>query len=113
MRFARRNSAVRLLLVGQAFALVLFTLVVPIEVIYAKESLGTSDAGFGILLASWGAGIVIGSLVYLLIKQRSPLGLIVFSNRVARACWRTRTPAGAEPLALPCHSLDYRASSDP
>ena len=58
----------------------LFTLVVPIEVIYAKESLGTSDAGFGILLASWGAGIVVGSLVYLLVKQRSPLGLIVAST---------------------------------
>ncbi len=80
MRFARRNATVRLLLLGQAIALVLFTLVVPIEVIYAKESLGASDAGFGILLASWGAGIVVGSLVYLLVKQRSPLGLIVVST---------------------------------
>jgi MFS family permease len=80
MRFARRNATVRLLLVGQAIALVLFTLVIPIEVIYAKESLGTSDAGFGILLASWGAGIVVGSLVYLLVKQRSAFGLIVVST---------------------------------
>ncbi len=80
MRFARRNATVRLLLVGQAIALILFTLVVPIEVIYAKESLETSNAGFGILLASWGAGIVVGSLVYLLVKQRSPLGLIVVST---------------------------------
>ena len=80
MRFARQSSAVRLLLIGQAFALILFTLVVPIEVIYAKESLETSNAGFGVLLASWGAGIVIGSLVYLLVKQRSPLGLIVVST---------------------------------
>jgi MFS family permease len=80
MRFARRNVTVRLLLVGQAIALVLFTLVIPIEVIYAKESLGTSDAGFGILLASWGAGIVVGSLVYLLVKQRSSFTLIVVST---------------------------------
>jgi MFS family permease len=80
IRFARQNSVVRFLLVGQAVALVLFTLVIPIEVIYAKESLGTSDAGFGILLASWGAGIVVGSLVYLLVKQRSALGLIVVST---------------------------------
>ena len=80
MRFARRDAAVRLLLIGQAVALVLFTVVVPIEVIYAKESLGTSDAGFGILLASWGAGIVVGSLVYLLIKQRSAFVLIVAST---------------------------------
>ena len=80
MRFARRNPLVRLLLIGQAIALVLFTLVVPIEVIYAKESLGTTNAGFGILLASWGAGIVVGSLVYLLVKQRSALGLIILST---------------------------------
>ena len=80
MRFARRSPMVRLLLIGQAIALVLFTLVVPIEVIYAKESLGTSDAGFGILLASWGAGIVVGSLVFLLVKRRSPLGLIIVST---------------------------------
>jgi MFS family permease len=80
MSFARRNVTVRLLLIGQAIALVLFTLVIPIEVIYAKESLGTTDAGFGILIASWGAGIVVGSLVYLLVKQRSALGLIVIST---------------------------------
>ncbi len=80
MRFAGHNRTVRLLLIGQAAALILFTLVIPIEVIYAKESLGTSDAGFGILLASWGAGIVVGSLVYLLVKKSSPLRLIIGST---------------------------------
>jgi predicted MFS family arabinose efflux permease len=80
MRFARRHPVVRLLLAGQALALLLFTLVIPIEVIYAKESLGTTSAGFGILLASWGAGIVIGSLIYLIVKQRSALALILVST---------------------------------
>ena len=80
LSFVRRNRAIRLLLIGQAIALVLFTLVIPIEVIYAKESLGTTDAGFGVLLASWGAGIVVGSLVYLLVKARSALTLIVLST---------------------------------
>jgi hypothetical protein len=80
MRFARLSPSVRVLLVGQAIALVLFTLVVPIEVIYAKESLGTTDAGFGALLASWGAGIVIGSLVFLIVKRHSPLVLILAST---------------------------------
>jgi MFS family permease len=80
LRFVRRHRAIRLLLIGQAFALILFTLVIPIEVIYAKESLGTTDAGFGVLLASWGAGIVIGSLVYLLVRARSAMTLIVLST---------------------------------
>jgi predicted MFS family arabinose efflux permease len=80
LRFARTNAFVRLLLIGQAVALILFTLVIPIEVIYAKESLGTTSAGFGILLASWGAGIVVGSLIYLLVKRRSTIALIVVST---------------------------------
>jgi hypothetical protein len=100
MRFARRNALVRLLLVGQALALVLFTLVIPIEVIYAKESLGTSDAGFGILLASWGAGIVIGSLVYLLVKHRSSLGLIVVSTALIGIAYLGL--ATAETLLVAC-----------
>jgi MFS family permease len=80
LRFVRSHRPIRLLLAGQAVALVLFTLVIPIEVIYAKESLGTTDAGFGILIASWGAGIVVGSLIYLLVRARSPLALIVVST---------------------------------
>jgi MFS family permease len=80
LRFVRGHRPIRLLLAGQAVALVLFTLVIPIEVIYAKESLGTTDTGFGILIASWGAGIVVGSLVYLLVRSRSALALIVFST---------------------------------
>jgi predicted MFS family arabinose efflux permease len=100
MRFARHVPQVRLLLIGQALALVLFTLIVPIEVIYAKESLGTSDAGFGILLASWGAGIVIGSLVYLVVKQRSALGLIVISTALIGVAYLGM--ATAETLFVAC-----------
>ena len=100
MRFARRNATVRLLLAGQAIALMLFTLVIPIEVIYAKESLGTSDAGFGILLASWGAGIVVGSLIYLLVKQRSAFGLIVISTIAIGVAYLGM--ATAETLVVAC-----------
>jgi predicted MFS family arabinose efflux permease len=100
MRFARRDAAVRLLLIGQALALVMFTIIVPIEVIYAKESLGASDAGFGILLASWGAGIVVGSLVYLLVKQRSALALILISTALIGAAYLAM--ATAETLLVAC-----------
>jgi hypothetical protein len=100
MRFARGNPMVRLLLIGQALALILFTLVVPIEVIYAKESLDTTDAGFGILLASWGAGIVVGSLVYLLLKQRHALGLIIVSTALIGVAYLGL--AAAETLLIAC-----------
>ena len=45
----------------QALALVLFTLIVPIEVIYAKETLDAGDVGLGVLIAAWGGGMVLGS----------------------------------------------------
>ena len=67
-----RDPRVRLLLGGQALALVLFTLVVPIEVVYAKETLGAGDAGFGALLAAWGGGIVLGSSLFF-VARAAPL----------------------------------------
>jgi predicted MFS family arabinose efflux permease len=78
--FVRDNAGIRLLLVGQAVALVLFTLIVPIEVVYARETLRTDEAGFGLLLATWGTGIVLGSFVFIASTRRSPLALVVAST---------------------------------
>jgi MFS family permease len=94
LQFVRAHRSIRLLLAGQSVALVLFTMVIPIEVVYAKQSLGTTDAGFGILLASWGAGIVIGSLVYLVVKRRSPAGLIIVSTAAVGAAYLGMAAAG-------------------
>jgi predicted MFS family arabinose efflux permease len=100
MRFARGNPVIRILLAGEALALMLFTLIIPIEVIYAKESLGTSDAGYGILLASWGAGIVVGSLVYFRVKHRPAARLIVLSTAAIGVAYLGL--ASAETLLLAC-----------
>ena len=43
----------------------------PIEIVYAPETLETDDLGYGILLSSWGAGIVLGSLLFLVVRRRS------------------------------------------
>jgi MFS family permease len=100
LRFIRTHRPIRLLLGGQAVALVLFTLVIPIEVVYAKQSLGTTDAGFGVLLASWGIGIVIGSLIYLLVKARSATTLIILSTAAVGAGYLGMASAGT--LAVAC-----------
>ena len=60
LRYARTDRIARLLLGGEAIAIVFFTLIVPIEIVYARETLDTDEAGYGILLSSWGAGIVLG-----------------------------------------------------
>lgn len=49
---------------AQAVLLVLFTMIPPIEVVYAREELGTTAAGLGALLAAWGAGAVAGSALF-------------------------------------------------
>jgi predicted MFS family arabinose efflux permease len=97
---ARRSVQARVLLVGQSLALVCFTLVVPIEVIYAKESLGTTDAGFGILLAAWGAGILLGSLLFLGIKNRSGFALLLSSSAAVGLAYLGM--ASAQTLVVAC-----------
>jgi predicted MFS family arabinose efflux permease len=100
LAFARREPRVRLLLAGQSVALILFTLIIPIEVIYAKESLGTTSAGFGILLASWGAGIVAGSLVFVGVRDRPPSKLILLSTAAIGLAYLGM--AGAQSLFVAC-----------
>ena len=56
---------------GAAF--VFFTLVLPIEIVYAKETLDAGDSGYGALLSSWGVGMVVGSLVFVAVARRAPL----------------------------------------
>jgi predicted MFS family arabinose efflux permease len=84
LRYVRESRPVRLLLGGQSVALVLFTLIVPIEVVYADKTLQTDEAGFGLLLASWGAGVVLGSLLFVVIKRQSTR-LLVLSSTLAIA----------------------------
>src|SRR3954451_16607130 len=100
LRFARGHRLIRALLVGQSLALVCFTLIVPIEVIYAKESLGTTSAGFGVLLSAWGAGIVLGSLLFLGLKSRSGFGLIVVASAAVGVAYLGMSAANS--LLLAC-----------
>jgi MFS family permease len=75
--YIRGQAVLRRLLTAQGMAFVFFATVLPIEVIYAKETLGAGDSGYGLLLASWGAGMVLGSLVFAL-ARRAPLPLLLF-----------------------------------
>jgi MFS family permease len=80
LRYARTDRVARLLLGGEALAIVLFTLIVPIEIVYAEETLQTDEAGYGILLSAWGAGIVLGSFAFLGVRKRSTALLILLST---------------------------------
>ena len=45
--------------------------------IYSKETLDAGDSGYGLLLASWGAGMVLGSVIFA-IARRAPLPYLLF-----------------------------------
>jgi hypothetical protein len=63
--------ALRTLLVVQGIGLIFFESAAPIEVPYAKIALDAGDRGYGALLASWGVGVVFGSVVFARSPHRS------------------------------------------
>ena len=80
LRYVSSHRATRFLIVGEGLAVIFFTLIVPIEIVYAAETLHTDDLGYGVLLSSWGAGIVLGSLVFMAVRRRSASTLILTST---------------------------------
>ena len=64
-----------------------FTLIVPIEIVYAAETLETDEIGYGVLLSAWGAGIVLGSLLFLSVRRRSVSALVLLSSLAIGAAY--------------------------
>lgn len=62
--YVRGRKLLFVLLAGQAALSLFFFAVVPVEVVYAKRTLGGGDTGYGWLLASWGAGMICGGLLF-------------------------------------------------
>lgn len=98
--YIRRNPTLRRLLAAEAGALIFFSVVVPIEVIYAKETLGAGATGYGILLASWGIGMVAGSVVFARLRRASLPVLLFFSTVAIGAGYLGM--AAAPVLAVAC-----------
>ena len=80
LRYIREQASLRRLLVAESIAFIFFAAVIPIEVIYAKETLGAGDAGYGILLASWGGGMVVGSFVFAAMRRSRLPHMLFFST---------------------------------
>jgi MFS family permease len=75
--YVREHPVLRWLLGAEAIAFVFFALVLPIEVAFAKETLDAGDLGYGLMLAAWGAGMVLGSLVFSAMRGASLASLLV------------------------------------
>ncbi len=78
--YARRERAIRMLLVLQAVGLVFFTISIPVEVVFAQHSLHAGGGGgYGALLSAWGAGAIVGSVIYARWRALSSRTLISLS----------------------------------
>jgi MFS family permease len=80
--YIRERPTLRRLLFAQGAAFVFFAAVIPIEVIYSKQSLGTGDSGYGLLLASWGVGMMLGGILFAAVR-RAPLPALLFFSTLA------------------------------
>jgi len=78
------NARLRVLVFGEGIAFIFFYLVVPVTVIYATRSLHAGPAGYAAILASWGAGAVIGSTVHVRLARRvGHAGILISTAAVA------------------------------
>jgi predicted MFS family arabinose efflux permease len=79
--YAAARVPLRRLLLATGAAFIFFSLIVPIWVIYASETLRVGDSGYGALLASWGIGMVLGSLVFARLRG-SGLPLLLLNSTI-------------------------------
>jgi MFS family permease len=98
--YVRGHPVAGRLIAGQGVAILFFTLIIPIEVVYAKETLDSSSLGFGLLIAAWGVGILIGSALFARI-QAAPLGSMVLVSTAAIGAGYA-VMAGAPTLLVAC-----------
>jgi MFS family permease len=80
LAYIRSETVLRRILTAQGLAFIFFAAVLPVEVVYAKETLGTGDTGYGVMLASWGVGMVLGSFIFARVREAPLAYQLLFST---------------------------------
>jgi MFS family permease len=73
---------IRRLITAQGAAIVFFTLITPIEVVYATRTLDAGTLGYGVLLGSWGAGMLVGAVEFAR-RRNDSMALLLTVSTVA------------------------------
>jgi MFS family permease len=105
LRYVRDHRLLRSLLAAEALLLLFFTVVGPIEIIYAKRSLGSTDAGYGALLAAWGIGGILGGTIFARQRERAGFALIAASTIAIGVSYGTMAIAGSLVVACVASAL--------
>jgi MFS family permease len=80
----RERVALRRLLSGYAVLSLFAAAVLPVEVVLVTETLGSSEADYGLVLGLWGLGAVVGSALLPLLR-RAPLSLLIAGSFIVFA----------------------------
>jgi MFS family permease len=99
-RYVGRTPVLALLLSAQAIAFVFFAAVLPVEIVYAQDTLNAGSSGYGALLAAWGGGMVLGSFVFAAARRTSLTALLLFSTMAVGASYVAMSAAGT--IAVAC-----------
>lgn len=59
-----QRPMVRRLLIAISLVVTLGSVALPVEVVFAENTLHAGDSGYGVLLTAWGTGMIIGGLVF-------------------------------------------------
>lgn len=79
LAYVRGAPAVRTPLVLQGVAMVAFAISIPVEIVFVQHSLHDGGAAYGALVSLWGAGAVLGSLIYARWRRGQPRALLAGS----------------------------------
>jgi MFS family permease len=72
----RSDAVLGRLLLMQAVGLCIFTITIPVEVVYTQHTLNAGAGGYGLLMGVWGGGAVAGSVVFARFRRTSAPVLI-------------------------------------
>ena len=75
----RTRPTVRRLLIAISLVVTMGSVALPIEVVFAKQTLHAGDSGYGILLTAWGAGMIVGGFVFATGRELRLMSVLGFS----------------------------------
>ena len=72
-----RERELRVLVLAEGAACVFLALVIPVELVFVTDTLGGSESDFGLVLAAWGVGAVLGSAAVSAFPRLGPRTLLL------------------------------------
>jgi hypothetical protein len=95
-----RCARLRTLVAAEGAATVLFSLIIPVELVFVTQTLGGSEADFGIVLTAWGAGAVFGSAASATLARERTLPALVVGVLLMTVSYLGMGAAGAVPTVI-------------